>query len=88
MYMFTLYDIEETVRVREEFKDMPSEGKVADLLLCVDVRAQRSRFKELMKADGEDVFFSTEDEDGFDEDEYDPIWDGVYATLEFVEDEN
>lgn len=85
MYIFTLCDIEETVLVREEFKDMPSAEQVKDLLLCVDVRQQKCEFKELMKADGEDIYFSTEDEDGLDEDEYNPIFDGVYATLEFVE---
>lgn len=85
MYIFTLWDMEDTVRVKEEFKDKPPAHKIQDLLLCVDTRYQKSAFMELMAATGELIEFSTVDEDGFEEDEDDPIWDGVYATLEFVE---
>ena len=80
MYIFRLFDMDDTLILTKTFLGKPSAAVVKDMLLEVDTRTQKDTFSKLMDATGEDLYFHTIDEDGFNDAELD-LSDGVYASL-------
>lgn len=64
MFVFTLSDIDNYKLNDVSFECKPSKIEVGDLLWGVDTKMQSREFNILMMASGEDVYFSSEDEDG------------------------
>lgn len=80
MYVFKLFDIDSHEHNTVTFFKKPSKMDIIDLLWFVDYRVQPAALDELMKATGEDVYFSTVDEgDVSEEDEI--FMEGIYASL-------
>ena len=80
MYVFKLFDIDSHEHNTVTFFKKPSKMDIVDLLWFVDYQDQSTALNELMKATGEDVFFSTVDEgDVSEEDEI--FMEGIYASL-------
>lgn len=84
MYIFKLFDIDSNEHNSVTFKKKPSAMDIVDLLWYVDYRMQRQALNELMEATGDDIFFNTVDEDGFDNEEDEIFWEGIYASLTYV----
>lgn len=83
MYVFKLFDIDSNEHNSVTFDKKPSKMDIIDLLWFVDYRVQPAALDELMKATGEDVYFSTMDEDGIPEED-EIFMEGIYASLTVV----
>lgn len=84
MYIFKLFDIDSNEHNSVTFEKKPSAMDIVDLLWYVDYRVQRQALNKLMEATGDDIYFNTVDEDGFDNEEDEIFWDGIYASLTYV----
>lgn len=83
MHLFTCCDVDENDVFEVTFDKVPTKAEIEDLILNVDLRQHEKEISDLMKADGEDIYFSACNEEYIDGEDY---VEGYYATLKYLED--